>query len=210
MAVAVQTDARHGPDRIDRLVRRLEQRAGDLFVLVGHGVFEQRRRQQRIARLPAEPLAGERHPVLEALPRADGMHAPEGATDELQRPARVDLHRARREPREHGVAQPGMTGQGCALEDDRRRHRQVRGGELGRERVLLEDLRVAPAARPVELQHQHAVRGRAQLIDAVLVGVEGEQPTVAVDAEPLGGRQHLVGGEPREGLPIGRRGHGAL
>ena len=210
MAIAVQTDARYGSDGIDRLVRRLEQRAGDLFVLVGHGVFEQRRRQQRIACLPAEPLAGERHPVREPLPRADRMHAPERTADELQGPTRVDLDRARREPREHGVPQPCMPGQGRALEDDRRRHRQVRGGEFGRERVLLEDLRVAPAARPVELQHQHAVRGRAQLIDAVLVGVEGEEPPVAVDAEPLGGRQHLVGGESREGLPVGRRGHGPL
>jgi len=73
--------------------------------------------------------------------------------------------------------------------------------QFQRKGVVLEDLRVAPALRPVELGHHHG-RPRAfrpagivlqkDLEDAVLVAVERQQPAVAAQADALQRVEHRV------------------
>ena len=206
----MQPDATDRADAFDRLIDGLQQRCRGLGVLVRHRLLEQRRGQQRIAGLPTEPLAAERHPMAERDLRTDRMHPAERATDELQRVLRIDLDSTRSEPREHRIAKAFVPVQRGIREALWCGDGQVGGGELLRECMFLEQLRIAPASGTIELQHQCAVRGRTDLVDPVFIGVEGEQPTIALDPEALGGRQHLIGGESREGLRVGGRDHHAL
>ena len=69
--------------------------------------------------------------------------------------------------------------------------------------MLLGDLGIAPAGRAVELQHQLPVV-RPELVDAVLVAVEREQPPVGLEADGRGGIQHHLGRQARKRLRIGR------
>src|SRR5207244_7391451 len=55
-------------------------------------------------------------------------------------------------------------------------------GELVREGVLFIDLRVAPAARPIELRHHHRAVFQPDLVDAVLVAIEAQQAPVGAQA----------------------------
>ena len=55
--------------------------------------------------------------------------------------------------------------------------------ELGRERVFLEDLRIAPAPGPIELGDDDPAAFEEDLEDAVLVRVELDQPAVALEAD---------------------------
>ena len=68
--------------------------------------------------------------------------------------------RARRAARESRITQPVRDGTACrSPKRSGADHRQLGRRQLERESVLLEDLRVAPAPRPVELEHQRC-RGR--------------------------------------------------
>ena len=49
--------------------------------------------------------------------------------------------------------------------------------------MLFEDLRIAPAARPVELGDDDAAVLEKDLEDPVLVGIELDQPAVAAQAD---------------------------
>jgi UDP-glucose 4-epimerase len=93
-----------------------------------------------------------------------------------------------------------MEQQSLAIEAQRRDHRQLGSRQFERKRMFLEDLCVAPAARPVELEHQRAVVRRAELVDAVLIAVQREQATVAFHAERFRRRQDGVRRQSREGL----------
>src|SRR5215475_361535 len=55
--------------------------------------------------------------------------------------------------------------------------------------MLLDDLRIAPARRAVELQDQLLLAG-SELIDAILVTVQREQPPIGVESERRGALQH--------------------
>ena len=57
-------------------------------------------------------------------------------------------------------------------------------------RVLLEDLRVAPAAGPVELGDDDPAVLQEDLEDAVLVGVQLQQPAVAAQADAVERVEH--------------------
>src|ERR1700732_4273293 len=71
--------------------------------------------------------------------------------------------------------------------------------------MLLGDLRIAPALRPVELQHQLTVTG-AELVDAVLVAVEGEQTPLGGEAKGGVGIEPPLGLQPRERLQVAAAG----
>jgi hypothetical protein len=58
--------------------------------------------------------------------------------------------------------------------------------------VLLGNLFVGPALRPVEFQHQVAARA-AQLINPVLITVQGKEPAIDIEANGGGRIQHDVG-----------------
>ena len=131
-------------------------------------------------------------------------------TAETRVRVRIDLDGTRGKPREHRITQAFVPVQRGIREALWCGNGQVGGGELLGEGVLFEQLRIAPASGTIELQHQCAVRGRTDLVDPVFIGVEGEQPAIALDPEALGGRQHFIGGESREGLRVGGRDHHAL
>jgi hypothetical protein len=83
----------------------------------------------------------------------------------------------------------------AALQHERRHDRHLRLGELEREGVFFEDLRVAPAPRPIELGHHRAAVFEKELEDAVLVGVELQDAAVAAKAHRIERLQHLLGRE---------------
>ena len=68
--------------------------------------------------------------------------------------------------------------------------------------MLFEDLRVAPAAGPIELGDDHPAAFKEDLEDAVLVRVELDQATVALQADGIERIEHIarrqvgVGGGP--------------
>src|SRR6202165_53689 len=65
------------------------------------------------------------------------------------------------------------------------------------------DLRRAPAARTVELQHHCSAVFQPDLVDAVLVAVQREQPAVGAKAGAVAGVEHDVGRERRVGVRQG-------
>ena len=72
----------------------------------------------------------------------------------------------------------------------RRRHGQLRRGQLERERVLLVDLRIAPARRAIELEHPQRAVVVAQLIDAIFVAVEREQAPGRLQPDAFRSSEH--------------------
>ncbi len=65
-------------------------------------------------------------------------------------------------------------------------------GKLAHEAVLLEDLRVGPAPRAIELGHARRSVGEGNLVDAVFVAVEREQATVAFEPDAVECVEHDV------------------
>ena len=57
--------------------------------------------------------------------------------------------------------------------------------------MLLVDLLVRPTGRPVKLQHEHAVRA-AELINAVFVAVQREEPPIDLQADGGRGVEHRI------------------
>jgi hypothetical protein len=68
-----------------------------------------------------------------------------------------------------------------------RHDRNLGGGQLERELVLLQDRRRRPAAGPVELGDQRRGLVQADLVDAVLVAVERQHPPVTSITQRLDG-----------------------
>ena len=62
--------------------------------------------------------------------------------------------------------------------------------------MLLGDLRVAPAARPIELRDDRRLVLAPHLVDAVLVAVEREQTAVAADADGVERVEDELGCQP--------------
>ena len=77
-------------------------------------------------------------------------------------------------------------------------------GEVLEELVLLQDLLLAPAPRPVELGHHPGAVRQLHLVDPVLERVEGIADGVAPQAPGLDGGQHLLGGQGEEEVGFGR------
>ena len=99
-----------------------------------------------------------------------------------------------------------------AVQFQRRHGRHLALRQLAREGVLFQDLPGAPAAGPVELGHHRLPVFQVDLVDAVLVGAQGLQPAVAVQAERGQRVQHHIGRERFVRMRHGGagRGHGAI
>src|SRR5207245_11746844 len=108
-------------------------------------------RKQPVARLAAEALDVDARPIGERSRRANGVNAPDEATDPFERLAIFELRRAPAAARIHREAESAGCVQRPATDRERRDHRNLALGELERERVLLEDLRVGPALGAIEL-----------------------------------------------------------
>src|SRR5712691_2061975 len=132
-ALVALRDARER--EVDRALPGVEQVRRDEIV-----------RKQPVARLAAEALDVDGRPLGERPRRTDRMNAPDEATDPFERLAVFELRRAPAAARIHREAKTPECVQGsAALERKRRDDRDLALGELERERVLVEDLRVGPA-----------------------------------------------------------------
>src|SRR3954465_1631496 len=120
--------------------------------------------------------------MLERLGGAAGMDASDEAPD----------------PREHlRVLQLGSATAAARIDRDaksaerghvnRRDHRYFMRSELRGELVLLRDLLVGPASRPIKLGHARRPFLHVHLVDAVLIAVEGEKTSVGAQAERRAG-----------------------
>jgi hypothetical protein len=90
---------------------------------------------------------------------------------------------------------------GCVVigaQDQWRCNRDLLGGQFGRERMLFQDLRIAPALGPVELGHHCLAIDQEHLEDAVLVGIELQKATVAAHADAIEGVEDQLGRQPGE------------
>ncbi len=83
--------------------------------------------------------------------------------------------------------------QGLTPQIERSDHGNVRIRQFRAECVFLEDRRVAPASRPVELRDDRRGVLDADLVDAVLVTVQCLEPAIALEAETLHRRENVVG-----------------
>ncbi len=172
---------------------------------VAGGVAERRRR-----RASARCANGLRAPTACRRPMKRPIHSQRvGSSSSGARPAHA---RRDGEAMDAGVgreARQGRTGQRRRVahgsrrrrrcERQRRGDRDLGGGQFGREGVLFEDLRVAPAPRPVELGDDDAAVFQKDLEDAVLVRVELDQAAVAAQADAVEGVEHHAGGQVRIG-----------
>src|SRR5207244_8156580 len=142
------------------------------------------------------PPPGRREPDTRS--RRDGPHGADlvkprdAAAEDLPRLGRIELGRATAHPREGRKSKFVIAQERLPADREWRRHGELGGRELGGELMLLDDLRIRPAAWPIELEHQLPLTA-AELADAVLVAVEGEQPPVRREPERGGGIEHHLG-----------------
>jgi hypothetical protein len=128
------------------------------------------------------------------------MQAAEEAPDPFEHLVAVELGRSSAALVVDGEAET-LVGVERAARDVARRHgRHLGVGELANERMLLADLRVAPAAGTVELDDDRRAVVEHRLVDAVLVAPERDQAAVAANADGLEGIEDEVGRERRVGM----------
>src|SRR5215207_1067526 len=139
----------------------------------------------RASSLDTQPLDAEPRPQLKRPDGTDPVHAAYGPAQYGAGPWRIELGRAASLPREYREAKILMSKQCAPSDRDRRGHRQFGRCELLRELVFLENLRIGPASRAIELRYPSALRV-PQLIDAVLVAVESEQTPIALKPQARG------------------------
>src|SRR6185503_16303947 len=125
-----------------------------------------------------EGLRRQRFALLERPRGADRVNASQEAADPLERLGVAELGRAAAAARINGKAKTAERARSAGSD-----HRYLALGELAREGVLLFDLRVAPATRPVELGDHGGFFLQPHLVDAVLVAREREQPPVGSQPE---------------------------
>src|SRR5579871_4216293 len=99
------------------------------------------------------------------------MHPCEGPAEDLPCIERIQLRRAATHPRKRCKAILPVMKQRLCADAHGGCDRQLRGGKLRGEVMLLLDLRIAPTSGPIELQHQMSLR-TTELVDTVLVAVQ--------------------------------------
>ncbi len=138
--------------------------------------------------------------------RADGVNPADESSQPFERLAVLELGRPAAAAGKDREAKALEAGEGLAVENERRHDGNLVAVELRGEGVLLEDLRVGPARRTVELGHDLRAVLHAHLIDAVLVAVQRIEPAVAAQAQALERVQHHVGRKARVRVGIVHRG----
>ena len=141
----------------------------------------------------------------ERLASAHGVQAAQKAAELAQRRGVVELGLAAGAACGHGeaVALPGRQGgrlavqlQACRVgvsrQDQGRHHGDFGFGQLEREAVLFNDLRITPARGPVELGHHRAAVFEEDLEHAVFVRVQLQDTAVATQAHGVQGIEHVL------------------
>ena len=161
--------------------------------------------QQRTA-VVTIALGGQRDARLERSGTPDRMNPGDAAPEDGQVLGVFDvgrvtaLARKQREPKTALVKQ-----RGAALVLQRRNHGHLMREEFGGECVFLQNLRVAPAIRAVELADDRFAFFLPDLINPILVAVQRQQAAVAAPACSLDGVEQRIGREVRIGSRISHR-----
>ena len=130
---------------------------------------------------------------------AHGVHAADGAADQAPSLGIELVHDAPAHLRKHAVEDPvDLAERGPGAEVERRHHRKLGRRQLGEERVLVENRRLRPAARAMELDDQAALVLQLHLVDAVLERAQGQAAARAAQTADLDRVEHAVGGETEE------------
>src|SRR6185312_7804654 len=175
----------------DSVEREIDDAKPGLAEVVGQeAVFEQIR-----ARLVAEAFDVECRSILERPRGADRMEARDVAAELRQRIAAIELGRTPAMAGEDREAEALERMQRPLTETHRRNGRHIGARELGDQRVLLEDLRVAPARGPIEFRNRRRRIITPCLVDAVLVAVERKQAPVTANADAVECIEHAIGRE---------------
>src|SRR6185503_20015098 len=153
------------------------------------------RGEQEFARLGAERFDVERGTFLEGTRGADRVDAADEAPQPFERALVLELGRAPALAREKREAEAFGLEERAPVEGERGDDLDLGRRQLEREGVLLEDLRVRPAPRAIELRDDEAAVLEARLVDAVLVAVQGEEAPVGTRARRVDGVQHEIGRE---------------
>ena len=134
------------------------------------------------------------------------MNAPEEAPHPLARLRIAELRCAAAVSRKQRKAKVSVSRQ-CATAGkwERRHHGYFGFAQFSKKGVFLQNGRIAPAFRPVELGDQRRAFFHAHLIDAVFVAIERQQAPVGAKADRLDRIQHVIGRERRVGMQIGSR-----
>ena len=156
--------------------------------------------QQRAQRIMAEVLHAQRFAMLERAVGAYRMHAAQQLAEAIELVEIAGLRCAAAAAREEGEAKAGVLEQRAAVALERCHHRHLVLGQFQTELVLLEDRRVAPATRTIELGDQRRFVFDAHLIDAVLVAVERQHAGIAEVADAFHGVEDQVRRECVEGM----------
>ena len=166
------------PDRVERLrcdaAPRGQQIRGNEIV-----------REQPVARGPAERFRVDGRPLREGGSRADRVNATQETAHPFERRAVLQLGRPAAAFGIDGEAESGERVQRPFVARERSHDRQLARRELGDERVLLVDLRVAPAAGPVELRNERWSVVAKDLVDAVFVAAERQQASITPIADAI-------------------------
>lgn len=109
----------------------------------------------------------------------------------------LQINRASREALENRHAESVKGNEGLTLECDRGTHRNIEIAQLARERVLLANLRIAPASRSIELNDQAITALDAHLINPILVAVQREDACITGVAKRLDGIDDEIGAQRR-------------
>ena len=133
--------------------------------------------------------------VLEALSRAERMNPPERPTQQFAGTRGIEFRGATRAQWKRRHPKPGDVRQCRAAKFQRRDDRDLGGGQLRGEGMLLQDLCIAPAPRAVKLQYQWFGIVPTQPVDTVFVAVERKQPAVRVETHLFSGFKHCVGAQ---------------
>jgi hypothetical protein len=146
-------------------------------------------------RRAAEARDVDRGTVLERLERAHGVYARDEPPEPAQRVGVFQLGGAAGTARIEGERESLVLGERFAGKREGRHDRDLARHELERESVLFEQRFVRPASGAVELRDERGPVFQPELVDAVLVTVEAEEPPVAAVAAGFHRVQHDFGSQ---------------
>ena len=128
--------------------------------------------------------------------RSHGVQASDEPADLAQALVVQLVEDAAADPGERRIEDPvDLRHRGPDAKIEGRHRRQLLGGQVGEERVLVEDGLARPASRPVELHDEAALVLQLDLVDAVLEGAQRQAAAGAAQAADLDRVEDAVGGQ---------------
>ncbi len=204
VAVAVQADDVVA-DALEEFVEAQEQVARHGFIGGQQALGNEVAGEQGVQGGMAVALDVQRLAVLEGPTGTHRMQAAEQLAQTMQLVEIARLRRATATAGKECEAKAGMGEQRLAVALQGRDHGHLALFQFGGKGVFFENGGIRPAIRTVELGDQRSLGFDADLIDAILVAVEGQYPGIAEIAQAFDGVDDEVGTQIFE-----RMRHGAL